>query len=137
VLARSDGWQAYRVLNSESSFHVTTVTGSGKNAGRLFSWVHSLIANVKGNIRGVYHGVALPRLKSSFAGCVASRIMLPNADYRTERRVDSEVMNNLYIRTNASLRGRVTPLIYGNPGIIYGLADRLAAMVQLLGNLPH
>ena len=36
VVARTDGWQAYRVLNSEYSFHVPTVTGSGKNAGRLF-----------------------------------------------------------------------------------------------------
>ena len=34
VVARTDGWQAYRVLNSESSFHVPTVTGSEKNAGR-------------------------------------------------------------------------------------------------------
>jgi len=58
VVARTDGWQAYRVLNSESSFHVPIVTGSGKNAGRLFPWVHTLIANVKGNIRGVYHGVS-------------------------------------------------------------------------------
>ena len=57
VVARTDGWQAYRVLKSESSFHLPTVTGSGKNAVRLFPWVHTLIANVKGNIRGVYHGV--------------------------------------------------------------------------------
>jgi hypothetical protein len=56
AVARTDGWQAYRVLNSESSFHVPTVTGSGKNAARLFPWVHTLITNVKGNIRGVYHG---------------------------------------------------------------------------------
>jgi len=69
VVARTDGWQAYRVLNSESSFHVPTVTGSGKNAGRLFPWVHTLIANVKGNIRGVYHGVSdkhLPRYLGEF-----------------------------------------------------------------------
>ena len=56
VVARTDGWQAYRVLNSEASFHITIVTGSGKNAPRFFPWVHALIANVKGNIRGVYHG---------------------------------------------------------------------------------
>src|SRR5665647_2307963 len=54
VVARTDGWQAYRVLNSKSSFHIPIVTGSGKNAVRLFPWVHTLIANVKGNIRGVY-----------------------------------------------------------------------------------
>ena len=39
VVARTDGWQAYRVLNSQSSFHVPIVTGSGKNAVRLFPWV--------------------------------------------------------------------------------------------------
>ena len=37
VVARTDGWQAYS-LNSESSFHVPNVTGSGKNAGKLFPW---------------------------------------------------------------------------------------------------
>jgi hypothetical protein len=36
VVARTDGWQAYRVLNSEPSFPIPTLTGSGKNAGRLF-----------------------------------------------------------------------------------------------------
>ena len=41
VVARTDDWQAYRVLNSESSFHVPTVTGSGKNAARWFPWVHT------------------------------------------------------------------------------------------------
>ena len=69
VVARTDGWQAYRVLNSESSFHLPTVTGSGKNAVKLFPWVHTLIANVKGNIRGVYHGVSdkhLPRYLAEF-----------------------------------------------------------------------
>ena len=41
----------------------------GKNAARLFPWVHTLIANVKGNIRGVYHGVSdkhLPRYLAEF-----------------------------------------------------------------------
>ena len=68
-MARTDGWQAYRVLNSESSFHVPTVTGSEKNTARLFPWVHTLIVNVKGNIRGVYHGVSdnhLPRYLAEF-----------------------------------------------------------------------
>jgi hypothetical protein len=64
VVARTGFWQAYRALNSKLSFHVATVTVSGKNAARLFPWVHPLITNVKGNIRGVYHGVGdkhLPR----------------------------------------------------------------------------
>jgi hypothetical protein len=58
VVARTNGWQAYRVLNSEASFHIPIVTGSGTNVARLFPWVHTLIANVKGTIRGVYHGVS-------------------------------------------------------------------------------
>ena len=36
VVARTDGWQAYRVLNSESSFHVPTVTGSEKTRPDCF-----------------------------------------------------------------------------------------------------
>ena len=41
VVVRPDGWQSYRVLNSESSFHIPIVTGLGKNAVNLFPWVHS------------------------------------------------------------------------------------------------
>ena len=33
------------------------MTGSGKPAVHLFPWVHTLIAKVKGNIRGGYHGL--------------------------------------------------------------------------------
>ena len=69
VVARTDGWQAYRVLNSESSFHVPIVTGSGKEAPKVLPWVHTLIANIKGNIRGVHHGVSpkhLPRYLAEF-----------------------------------------------------------------------
>jgi hypothetical protein len=43
------------------------VTGSGKNATRLFPWGHTLIANVKGNILGVYHGVSDKHLPSYLA----------------------------------------------------------------------
>jgi len=40
------------------------VPASGLEAVKLLPWVQTLIANVKGNIRGVYHGVSqkhLPR----------------------------------------------------------------------------
>jgi len=66
---RTDGWQAYRVLAELPHRHEPVVTGSGKNAVHLFPWVHTLIANVKGNIRGVYHGVSekhLPRYLAEF-----------------------------------------------------------------------
>ena len=36
VVARTDGWQAYRVLNSESSFHVPAVTGLEKKRPDCF-----------------------------------------------------------------------------------------------------
>jgi transposase-like protein len=66
---RTDGWQSYRVLKELSHQHEPVVTGSGRNAVKLFPWVHTLIANVKGNIRGVYHGVSekhLPRYLAEF-----------------------------------------------------------------------
>src|SRR3974377_1964480 len=49
---RTDGWQSYRVLKECAHQDEPVVTGSGKNAVHLFPWVHTLIANVKGNIRG-------------------------------------------------------------------------------------
>jgi transposase-like protein len=69
AIARTDGWRAYRIIASLPQRHEPVVTGSGKNAGRLFPWVHTLIADVKGNIRGVYHGVSdkhLPRYLGEF-----------------------------------------------------------------------
>ncbi len=66
---RTDGWQPYQVLAELSHRHEPVITGSGKNAVNLFPWVHTLIANVKGNIRGVYHGVSekhLPRYLAEF-----------------------------------------------------------------------
>jgi len=67
VVVRTDGWVAYRVLDNDQSKHEPVVVGSGKNAVRLLPWVHTLIANVKGNIRGVYHGVSSKHLQSYLA----------------------------------------------------------------------
>ena len=36
--------------------------GSGRDAVKLLPWVHTVIANAKGNIRGVYHGVSSKHL---------------------------------------------------------------------------
>lgn len=66
---RTDGWQAYGTLESLSHRHHPVITGSGKQAVKLFPWVHTLIANAKGNIRGIYHGVSnkhLPRYLAEF-----------------------------------------------------------------------
>jgi len=58
VKARTDGWKSYGFLNSGKRKHQPIVVGSGKNAVKVLPWVHILIANVKGNIRGIYHGVS-------------------------------------------------------------------------------
>lgn len=69
VVSRTDGWRAYGAMSSGRRKHRPVVVGSGENAIKLLPWVHTLIANVKGNIRGVYHGVSpkhLSRYLSEF-----------------------------------------------------------------------
>jgi hypothetical protein len=49
--------------------HEWLVPGSGKEAVKVLSWGHTLIANIKGNMRGVHHGVSpkhLPRYLAEF-----------------------------------------------------------------------
>ena len=58
ITARTDGWKAYGFLNSGNRKHQPIVVGSGKNAVKVLPWVHIMIANVKGNIRGIFHGVS-------------------------------------------------------------------------------
>jgi transposase-like protein len=67
VVVRTDGWVAYRVLNSDHSTHELVVVRDGSNAVKLLPWVHTLIANIKGNIRGVYHGVSGKHLQRYLA----------------------------------------------------------------------
>lgn len=38
------------------------VVGSGQNAAKVLPWAHPLIANIKSNIRGAYHGVSSKHL---------------------------------------------------------------------------
>ena len=69
VVSRSDGWRAYGVLNSGHRTHQPVIAGTGQNAVKVLPWVHTVIANLKGNIRGVYHGVSpkhLSRYLSEF-----------------------------------------------------------------------
>ena len=69
VVSRSDGWRAYGVVNSGNRTHQPVIVGTGENAVKVLPWVHTVIANVKGNIRGVYHGVGpkhLSRYLSEF-----------------------------------------------------------------------
>ena len=58
AVLQTDGWGAYRVLSSGERKHKPVVVGSGKNAVKILPWVHAVIANLKGNIRGVYHGIS-------------------------------------------------------------------------------
>ena len=55
--AKTDGWQAYRFLSEDGYNHLPEVVGSGSKAVKVLPWVHTLIANIKGNLRGVHHGV--------------------------------------------------------------------------------
>lgn len=69
VVVRTDGWQGYGVLDGSPRRHEWVVPGSGPQAVKVLPWVHTLIANVKGNIRGVHHGVGqkhLPRYLAEF-----------------------------------------------------------------------
>lgn len=68
TVIRTDGWQGYSFLDDSPHRH-QWVQGSGPNAMKVLPWVHTLIANIKGNIRGVHHGVSqkhLPRYLAEF-----------------------------------------------------------------------
>ncbi|MBU1626975.1 hypothetical protein KKB18_06355 [bacterium] len=38
------------------------VVGAGMNAPIVLPWVHTLISNIKNNIRGIYHGVDMKHI---------------------------------------------------------------------------
>lgn len=85
-IVRTDGWRAYGIFDSEQTKHEPVVVGSGQNAAKVLPWVHTLIANIKGNIRGVYHGVSSKHLKR----------YLPEFCYRFNRRFwESQMFDRL------------------------------------------
>jgi transposase-like protein len=57
AVLKTDGWRAYSVLKTDKREHEPITVGNGENASILLPWVHTLISNIKGNIRGTYHGV--------------------------------------------------------------------------------
>lgn len=59
---RTDGWRSYRMLGSHGYNHQYVVLMKDKAGLDQLKWVHTLIANIKGNIRGVHHGVAQKHL---------------------------------------------------------------------------
>jgi len=56
-IVETDGWKAYQKLGLKHFSHKRTVQGSGENASKLFPCVHRIISNLKGNIRGTFHGI--------------------------------------------------------------------------------
>jgi len=58
TVMRTDGLHAYWTLKGWRGTHEQVIVGTGKKASILLPWVHTLLANLKGNIRGVYRGVS-------------------------------------------------------------------------------
>jgi hypothetical protein len=63
----------YSILDASPGLrHEWLLPGSGKEAPKVLPWVHTLIANIKGNIRRIHHGVSpkyLPRYLADFCHC--------------------------------------------------------------------
>jgi len=95
AVIKADGWQGYSFLDASPGLrHEWLVPGSGQEAPKVLPWVHTLIANMKGNIRGIHHGVSpkhLPRYLAEFC-------------YRFNRRFGEPQMFNrmLYACLNSS-----------------------------------
>lgn len=60
---KTDGYSSYKVLKKYKYKHIPLVIGNPQNASKLLPWVHIMIANAKGNIRGTYHGVSSKHLQ--------------------------------------------------------------------------
>ena len=59
AVIKTDGWQGYSFLDAAPGLrHEWLVPGSEKEAVKVLPWVHILIANRKGNIRGIHYGVS-------------------------------------------------------------------------------
>ncbi len=59
----TDGYSSYKVLKKYDYIHKPLVVGDPKQASKLLTWVHIMISNVKGNIRGTHHGVSAKHLQ--------------------------------------------------------------------------
>ncbi len=81
---RTDGWRAYCALAANEFNHEPHVVSKDKEALKQLRWVHVLAANLKGNIRGVHHGVSEKHLDRYLA----------EFSYRFNRRYwDSQLFN--------------------------------------------
>lgn len=75
---KSDGWQAYNIVKEQGFEHEKIIIGDPKKASELLPWVHTIIANCKGILRGIHHGVSAKHL----------HFYLAEFCYRLNRRFD-------------------------------------------------
>ena len=54
----SDAWTGYGDLTKHGADHCPIVQGDPKNAATLLPWSHILFSNLKGWLRGTFHGVS-------------------------------------------------------------------------------
>ena len=59
---RTDGWPAYNAVKEQGFHHQKIIIGDPKKASELLPWVHTIIANCKGILRGTHHGVSAKHL---------------------------------------------------------------------------
>ena len=59
---KTDGWPAYNVLTQQGMIHDKKIIGDPKNASIILPWVHTLITNCKGTLRGTHHGISSKHL---------------------------------------------------------------------------
>jgi len=73
AVIKTDGWQGYSFLDAAPGLrHEWLVPGSGQEAPKVLPWVHTLIANIKGNMRGYP-----PRGQPRASAPLPSGILLP------------------------------------------------------------
>jgi len=73
---RTDGWSGYGDLREHGAQHRAVVQGDPTRAAKILPWSHIVFSNLKGWLRGTFHGVSrkhLPRYLQEFV-------------YRTNRR---------------------------------------------------
>jgi transposase-like protein len=64
---KTDGWPAYNAVKEQGFQHEKVVIGDPKKASELLPWVHTIIANCKGVLRGTHHGVSAKHLQRYLA----------------------------------------------------------------------
>lgn len=64
---KTDGWRSYNVLKEQDFTHLKSVIKDSENASKVLPWVHILISNCKGILRGTHHGVSTKHLQRYLA----------------------------------------------------------------------